>query len=399
MTSRRPILAVLWTALFLVYFNIAIMIPILPFIRQDMGLTNAQSGIVLAAFPVAALVSNLCLGPWIDRYGRKIFLALGATGCAVLCLATAASRSFETLAASRVLIGLFMPMLGASVWAAIADYIPEADRLRAGGYVTSAAPIAFLISMSFGLMLGGTFAWQLPIAILALVAALLAVAASRLPATPPDGLARDAITGSLYRSRFRALAMTGRPRHLLVAFLAWSMATFVFLGLYPTWLVQHALADRSAGAIGAILFVGEVGGLLGALNAGRFADLHGRPLALCAFAAFATGLTVLAIPAGPGREIVQILAYGCFAFGRDLMLALLLGSAMSLVAAAERGSLNAMINAVYQVGATLGGVASAWLYGMDQGFWANAVASCLLFAASGAVLRTLSRPDEPEGHR
>jgi hypothetical protein len=41
-----------------------------------------------------------------------------------------------------------------------------------------------------------------------------------------------------------------------------------FPGLSPSWIVQHGLAGRSPGAIGAMLFLGEIGGLLGALLAG-----------------------------------------------------------------------------------------------------------------------------------
>ncbi|MGE0719871.1 MAG: MFS transporter, partial [Alphaproteobacteria bacterium] len=63
------VVAVLWTAFFLINFNIALMIPLLPFVQASLGLPTRQAGWVLAAFPVAALFGNLALGPWIDRYG------------------------------------------------------------------------------------------------------------------------------------------------------------------------------------------------------------------------------------------------------------------------------------------------------------------------------------------
>lgn len=37
------VVAVLWTAFFVVNFNIAMMIPLLPFIQQDMGLSPTQA--------------------------------------------------------------------------------------------------------------------------------------------------------------------------------------------------------------------------------------------------------------------------------------------------------------------------------------------------------------------
>src|SRR5260221_13558015 len=131
------VVAVLWTAFFVVNFNIAMMIPLLPFIQQDMGLSPTQAGMVLAAFPVVALISNLALGPLIDRFGRKRFIVTGAAGCAAILLLTAAARSSIPIALGRAATGLFMPMIGASVFAAIADYIPSPDRSRVAGYVTS----------------------------------------------------------------------------------------------------------------------------------------------------------------------------------------------------------------------------------------------------------------------
>ena len=53
------VLVVLWLAFFVINFNIAMMIPLLPFIQRDIGLTPGQAGLVLAAFPVSALVINL----------------------------------------------------------------------------------------------------------------------------------------------------------------------------------------------------------------------------------------------------------------------------------------------------------------------------------------------------
>src|SRR5258706_14482161 len=132
------VVTVLWTAFFLINFNIAMMIPLLPFIQDAVGLTTQQAGWVLAAFPVTALASNLVLGPWIDRFGRKRFIVIGAAACASLFVLTAAAGSAAMLIACRAAIGVFMPMVGASIFAAIADYVRPEDRARITGYVTTA---------------------------------------------------------------------------------------------------------------------------------------------------------------------------------------------------------------------------------------------------------------------
>ena len=109
-------------------------------------------------------------------------------------------------------------------------------------------------------------------------------------------------------------------------------------------------------------------------------------MSLCSIAAIGAAAIVLVIPFGTGLLPVQAVAYAAFAFARDLMLALMLGGAMLLVAAAQRGSLNAILNAIYQTGGTLGGIASAGLYALRPDFTANASIAAGLFFASGLML-------------
>ena len=389
------IVAVLWTSFFIINFNIAMMIPLLPFIQADIGLTPSQAGLVLAAFPVSALVSNLALGPFIDRFGRKRFIVTGAAACTLLFLSTAASGSASLIALGRAATGVFMPMIGASIFAAIADYFPATDRTRVAGYVTTAAPIAFLISMSLGAVSGGLLAWQLPLVAIALVALALAVGALALPPTPAAALAAEAVTARTYRDRLLSLSLDAGTRLLLLSYFCWAAAVFVFLGLYPSWMVQRALPGRGAGTLGAMLFLGEIGGLLGAVLAGRLAGLFRHPLGFCALAAFMAAATVLIVPFGTDHLAFQALAYGAFAFCRDLMLALILGGAMLVVGAAQRGSLNAVLNVIYQTGASVAGVAGAWLYAFSPDFMANSAVACGLFAASGLMLWGITRLKPP----
>jgi hypothetical protein len=89
--------------------------------------------------------------------------------------------------------------------------------------------------------------------------------------------------------------------------------------------------------------------------------------------------------------VFQAIAYMAFAFGRDLMLALILGGAMLLVVAAQRGSLNAILNVIYQTGGSLGGMASAWLYALHPSFAANGLVAGCLFAAAGLMLWCITR--------
>ncbi|WP_339483511.1 MFS transporter [Pseudomonas sp. RL_5y_Pfl2_73] len=385
------ITAVLWTAYFVVAFNLAMMIPLLPFIQHRFDLSPSETGMLLAAFPVVALVSNLALGPIIDKYGRKRFIVAGSLGCSVILALTALASNSSWIMVGRAATGLFMPMIGASVFAAIADYVPESNRARVAGYVTSAAPIAFLCSLSVGIILGGFFSWQLPIICLAAICCVLACLASTLPSTNATSLSQMCISRKTYRDRLVSLSSGTKTRPLLASYFCWSVGVYTFLGLYPSWLVQNGLAGMSLETIGAVVFFGEIGGLVGALFCGWLSSWFKNPLTLCIVSSVGIAFILLIIPLGHGSPAIQTIAYTIFAFGRDLMLALILGDAMRMVAASHRGSLNAALNAAYQTGGTLGGLASAWLYSFRADFSANTVVASMVFLTSAFLLHSISK--------
>jgi predicted MFS family arabinose efflux permease len=286
------VILVLWTAFFVINFNVAMMIPLLPFIERDVGLSTLEAGAALAAFPIVALISNLALGPPIDRYGRKRFIVAGGSASAVVPVMTAAARSPPSIALGRAATDLFMPMIGASVFAAIADYIPPLDRPRVSGYVTSAAPIAFLCSISTGVLLGGLLTWQVPLLLLAAICLSLAAMTLALPPPKPEARSNHPISLQTYRQRLLSMSLDARTRLLLISYFCWSAGMYVFLGLYPTWLVQHGLSDHGVSAIGLMLFLGEIGGLLGAVPSGRLASFFRHPLTLSAIASLVIATTI-----------------------------------------------------------------------------------------------------------
>ncbi len=352
---------------------------------------------MLAVFPVVALISNLALGPFIDRFGRKRSIIVAGGG--ELRRNTALDRDGRKRGPHRPRSGGHRTVHADDRRFRLCGYrrlcSRTGSRPHQAGYVTSAAPVAFLVSISLGVLLGGFFSWRLPLIMLAAICLALAVAALALPPIGPEALSSSPISGRSYRERLLSLSLDAGTRLLLLSYFCWSVGMFVFLGLYPSWLVQHGLAGEGAGAIGIMLLLGEIGGLLGALLSGRLAQMFRHPLSLCAAASLVIAMIVLAIPFGASLPVFQALAYAIFAFGRDLMLALILGGAMLLVPAGQRGSLNATLNAVYQTGATLGGFASAWLYGFRVDFTANVAVASAVFAASALMLWSITRIKVP----
>ncbi|TMJ38453.1 MAG: hypothetical protein E6G89_12155 [Alphaproteobacteria bacterium] len=131
---------------------------------------------------------------------------------------------------------------------------------------------------------------------LAAICLCLAALAAALPPTDPSLLSNDPISRGTYSKRLLSLSLDRGPRLLLLSYFCWSIGMYIFLGLYPSWLVQHGLSHENAGKIGLLLLLGEIGGLLGALLSGRLAAAFAHPLLACAMASLGITIIILAIP-------------------------------------------------------------------------------------------------------
>ncbi|MFP4375309.1 MAG: MFS transporter [Spirochaetaceae bacterium] len=84
----------------------ALLVPLLPFIRDEFGLSYAQSGIVNSAFTLSYGLSQLPAGWMADRVGPRYMLLVGISGVAVAGAFIGLSPVFALLLAGLVLMGV-----------------------------------------------------------------------------------------------------------------------------------------------------------------------------------------------------------------------------------------------------------------------------------------------------
>src|SRR5699024_4740696 len=77
MKSKNTVLAILLMNLFIAFLGIGLVIPVLPTIINELGLTASVVGYMVAAFAVTQLIISPMAGRWVDRYGRKIMIIIG----------------------------------------------------------------------------------------------------------------------------------------------------------------------------------------------------------------------------------------------------------------------------------------------------------------------------------
>ena len=80
--------------------------PLLPFIRNDFGLTYTQSGWIVSAFSLTYGIGNLPGGWLADRIGPRIVITIGVAGVALTGILAALSINFTMLALVLMLMGI-----------------------------------------------------------------------------------------------------------------------------------------------------------------------------------------------------------------------------------------------------------------------------------------------------
>jgi MFS family permease len=160
--SERTLLLLLAAIQFTTNLDFLIILPLGPQYMRLMHLTPAQFNLIVAAYAIAAGISGIVAGFWLDRFDRKNALQGLFLGFATATLLCALAPSYRLLIAARALAGAFGGVTGAVILAIVGDVIPEHRRGKAMGLVMSAFSVASIFGVPLGLVLATDFSWHIP---------------------------------------------------------------------------------------------------------------------------------------------------------------------------------------------------------------------------------------------
>jgi predicted MFS family arabinose efflux permease len=146
------------------------MMPLGPQLMRTLSIDPKQFGILVSAYTISAGICGL-LGTFIaEKFERKHFMIFMNIGFIMGTFYCSQAYSFNTLLLGRIVAGGFGGLLGSTIIAMVADYVPEQRRGSAMGIVMAAFPIASVVGVPIGLMLANKFGWQQPFFFLATIA-------------------------------------------------------------------------------------------------------------------------------------------------------------------------------------------------------------------------------------
>lgn len=360
MKNKNTVLAILLMNLFIAFLGIGLVIPVLPTIMNELGITGSVVGYMVAAFAVTQLIISPIAGRWVDRYGRKIMIIIGLCIFGFSEFLFGYGKTVEVLFISRMLGGVSAAFIMPAVTAFIADITTTATRAKALGYMSAAINTGFIIGPGLGGFLAeiGTRVPFYTAGVLGLLAALL----SFLLLKEPERQKSDAeeMTGT------QGLKRVFLPMYF-IAFLMIFVSTFglsAFESLFSLF-VDHKFAFTPKDI--AIVITG--GAVVGAVaQVGLFDALAKRlgEIKLVRYCLVVSAVLVLTMTFVKSYPMILLTTFFVF-IGFDLMRPAIT-SYLSKVAGNEQGFVGGMNSMFTSIGNIFGPIIGGYLFDINLNF-------------------------------
>ncbi|MDP9886822.1 multidrug effflux MFS transporter [Pseudarthrobacter enclensis] len=231
-------------------------LPSLPAVEADLHTTQAAAQLTLSGTLVGAGIGQLVIGPFSDRFGRRLPLLIGISLHVAISLLCSMTPNIETLTGLRVLQGFFNAAAAVVALAVIRDRFVGSAAARLLSRLMLVIGVAPLLAPTVGQAIAGAWNWRAVFYALALIGlVLVAVVVKFMPETLPEdrrssGHPRHVARAywTLLRDRhFMALAVIpGLGLALIMSYVVGS--PFVFQNEYGLSPQQFALVFALNGA-------------------------------------------------------------------------------------------------------------------------------------------------------
>ncbi|MHA3065425.1 MFS transporter [Lacticaseibacillus saniviri] len=152
-TKVKHAIGILILSEFLVFLGISLVIPVMPFLKNELHLTALDMGIMNSLFAFAQFVVSPIVGRTSDRIGRKPVLLVGLLLFMVSEYLFALTNHLWLFDISRIIGGISAAMVGPTAMAMAADITSKRDRAKVIGYLSAAFSGGLILGPGIGGML------------------------------------------------------------------------------------------------------------------------------------------------------------------------------------------------------------------------------------------------------
>lgn len=251
--SRWGVLAIICLYVFIVYVAFHTLTPILSLLFDDLNITHAESGLLVAAFPLPTMIGIIPLSFFAPRIGLKrigiVSLALMILGSLIMVLA----RSFLLLFLGRLIIGigaLGVPFVGLQ---GVAQWFRDSHLGLAMGIYSTAMIAATIFALNLFGPVALEYGWRGGIWISLLMIAITLVAFIFVFKSAPEDTELREKQNSISYKRLKEI---GTPLWMLGIF--WGVVNIGMISLVvfsPDFLYSSGFELGIAGTVTSIIII------------------------------------------------------------------------------------------------------------------------------------------------
>jgi MFS family permease len=380
----------LWGISFFNYADRQAVFAVFPLLEKELHLNSVQLGFLGSSFALTYGMCALFAGAIVDRVRRVSAILSGLYVWSLICVATAACRTFPELLLFRAAEGLGETLYFPASMSLISGYHGRETRSRAMGLHQTSVYIGTVAGGFFAGLIGQQYGWRWSFVVFGGSGILLGAVIHRFLKEPGGPrvvdrapFADSAVTG------FRLLIRKPTVLCLMGAFLCANFVAVVLLSWMPKFLYDRFHLNLAMAGLAATIFA-QLASMLGAPVGGWLADTlsqrrAGGRLMVQAIGVFAGAPFVLlcGMTHSIGWLVVALTFWG---FAKGLYDANIFASVYDVIPPETRGSAAGLMNTVGWLG---GGAAAPVTIGILANAYGLGVAIALasaVYLAAGAFL-------------
>ncbi|MFB9986676.1 MFS transporter [Bacillus benzoevorans] len=357
-------LSILLGNLFIAFLGIGLVIPVMPTIMNELGLSGSTFGYLVAAYAMAQMIISPIAGKWVDLYGRKPMILIGLIIFAFSEALFGLGRSVTVLFSSRILGGFSAAFIMPAVTAFLADITSKSERSKALGYMSAAINTGFIIGPGLGGFLG-EISIRLPFfaaAVFGVAAAIVSLFFLKEPARKESDEKQQAEKPGLKAGMRKMFHPMYAAAFFLILIFSFGLASFESLF---SLFVDHKFSLTPKDI--AIMVTG--GGLLGAIAQLFLFDRLTKRIGEIALTRYCLAVSVvLTLATTAVNTYMAIMVISCILFiGFDLIRPALT-TYLSKVAGNEQGYVGGMNSMFTSLGNIFGPVVGGALFDMNLNY-------------------------------
>jgi YNFM family putative membrane transporter len=247
--------------------------PMMPLLSQEFSINAAQSSLVLSVATALLAIGLLITGPVSDRLGRKSVMVLALFCAAIATIASALMPTWETLLATRALVGLSLSGLAAVAMTYLSEEIhPSHLGLAMGLYIGGSAVGGMSGRLIAGVLIDYV-SWHTAMLVVGGLALAAAAVFWKMLPQSRNFRSRPLSPRSLLDGFIVQFRDAGLPLLFLMGFLL--MGAFVTLFNYIGYRLLAAPYHLSQSVVGVFSIV-YLSGIYSSAKIGSLADRLGR---------------------------------------------------------------------------------------------------------------------------